>query len=54
MNLQVAKGLTEMQAAQGNGLIYEDYNKNKPVLGKIKLKDFAKEFAIEYNKYKKQ
>ncbi|WP_336516540.1 SDR family oxidoreductase [Pollutibacter soli] len=39
MNLQAAKGFTEMQAGPGNGPIYEDYNKNIPVLRKIKLKD---------------
>jgi len=28
----------------------EDYYRNKPVLGKIKATDFAKEFAAAYNK----
>ncbi len=50
MNLQIAKGFVEMQASQGNGLLYEDYNNNKPVLGKVKLVDFAKEFTSVYNK----
>lgn len=45
MNEQIAKGFTEMQAAQGSGVLYEDYYKNKPVLGKTKFVDFAKEFA---------
>ncbi len=49
MNPQAAKGLVEMQAAQGNGSLYEDYYLNKPILGKIKLADFAKEFATIYN-----
>ena len=48
-NEQVAKGFVEMQASQGNGLLYEDYYRNKPVLGKVKLKDFAKDFAAVYN-----
>jgi len=43
-NPQAAKGLTEMNASRRNGL-YEDYYNNKPVLGKTKLEDFAKEFA---------
>lgn len=50
MNPQVAKGFVEMQAAQGSGTLYEDYYRNKPTLGKIKLADFAKEFALIYNK----
>ena len=49
MNPQVADGLTEMQASQRSGLFYEDYNRHKPTLGKVKLKDFAKEFAAVYN-----
>lgn len=50
MNPDSALGLVEMQAAQGNGTLYEDYNLNKPVLGEVKLADFAKEFAIAYKK----
>lgn len=50
MNLNAAKGLVDMQAAQGNGTLYEDYNQHKPTLGKVKLTDFAKEFAMAYNK----
>ncbi|MDD5362229.1 MAG: NAD(P)H-binding protein [Ignavibacteria bacterium] len=46
---QVAKGFVEMNASGRNGILYEDYNRNKPILGKIKLKDFAKEFAVVYN-----
>lgn len=49
MNEWVAKGFIEMQAAQENGSLYEDFYKNKPNLGKVKLTDFAKEFAIVYN-----
>ncbi len=49
MNPQAAKGLVEMQAAQGNGSLYEDYYLNKSILGKVKLADFAKEFALAYN-----
>ncbi|PBQ30925.1 NAD-dependent dehydratase [Sphingobacteriaceae bacterium] len=48
-NEQIAKGFVEMQASQGTGAIYEDYYRNKPTLGKVKLADFAKEFAIVYN-----
>lgn len=49
MNPQIAKGFVEMQAAQGNGSLYEDYYRNKPVLGKVKIKDFAKDFANAYH-----
>lgn len=45
---QAAKGLTEMNASRINGVLYEHYNKYKPELGKVKLTDFAKEFAIVY------
>jgi len=49
MNPQVANGFVEMQASQRSGLLYEDYYRNKPTLGKVKLTDFAKEFATVYN-----
>jgi len=45
-----AKGIVEMNAGIHNGLVDEDYNFNKPkVFGKVKMKDFAKEFAVVYN-----
>lgn len=47
-NEQVAKGFIELQANQRTGLLYEDYYKNKPKLGNVKLADFTKEFAEEY------
>lgn len=50
MNPQIAEGVVEMQAAQGSGLLYEDYYRNKPILGKVKLADFAKDFVLAYNK----
>lgn len=50
MNPEAAKGFVDMQAAQGDGTLYEDYNQNRPTLGKVKLADFAKEFAMAYNK----
>jgi uncharacterized protein YbjT (DUF2867 family) len=49
MNPQIAKGFTEMNASSRNGVLYKDYNNNKPTLGKIKLKDFTKEFAIVFS-----
>ncbi|WP_160716924.1 NmrA family NAD(P)-binding protein [Chitinophaga solisilvae] len=47
-NEQVARGFIELQESQGSGALYEDYHQHKPVLGKVKLKDFAKEFAAVY------
>jgi uncharacterized protein YbjT (DUF2867 family) len=49
MNPKTAKGVVEMNAARGNGLLYEDYRQHKPVLGNVKLKDFAKQFAAAYH-----
>ena len=45
MNPEVAKGLVEMNAGRRNGVLYEDYHRNKPTFGKVKLRDFAKDFA---------
>ncbi|MBS7231553.1 NAD(P)H-binding protein [Flavobacterium psychroterrae] len=49
MNEWIANGFVEMQAAQRSGTLYEDYNRNKPTMGKVKLTDFAKDFAKIYN-----
>ncbi len=49
MNPKTAKGFVEMNAARGNGVLYEDYYLHKPILGKVKLKEFAKEFAAAYH-----
>lgn len=49
MNPTTAKGFVEMNAARGNGVLYEDYYKNRPVLGKTKVEDFAKDFAKVYH-----
>ncbi len=49
MSPQAAKGFVEMNAATRDGVLYEDYFRNRPILGKVKLKDFAKEFAAVYN-----
>lgn len=49
MNPQTAKGMVEMNKSRRGGVVYKDYNRNKPMLGKTKLKDFAKGFAAVYN-----
>ncbi|MVM33748.1 NAD(P)H-binding protein [Spirosoma sp. HMF4905] len=48
-NEQVAKGFIELQASQGNGNLYEDYYRNRPTLGTVKLADFAQNFARAYH-----
>jgi uncharacterized protein YbjT (DUF2867 family) len=48
-NPEIAKGYIEMKAAQGTKVLYEDYYKNLPILGKTKFADFAIEFAKVYN-----
>lgn len=45
---QVANGLTNMNAGRRNGL-YDDYKRHKPVLGKVKVSDFAKDFARTFS-----
>lgn len=49
MNMEIAKGLVEMNAGRRSDVLYEDYKQHKPPLGKVKLTDFAKEFANVYN-----
>jgi hypothetical protein len=49
MNPTIAKGFVEMNASRHGGVLYEDYDRNRPVLGKVKLTDFAKDFAAVYH-----
>lgn len=50
MQPKIAKGLVEMYAGLYNGLLSEDYYRNKPaVMGKVKLTQYAKEFAVIFN-----
>lgn len=46
---EVARNYVEMGVALRTGKMAEDYLNNKPVLGKVKIADFAKEFAAVYN-----
>jgi uncharacterized protein YbjT (DUF2867 family) len=50
MNAGIAKGLVEMNAARCGDVLYEDYNRHKPTLGKTKLKDWVNVFAAAYAK----
>ncbi len=45
-----AAGLVEMNAAMHSGKLFEDYQQHKPsAFGKVKMNDYAKEFAKAYN-----
>lgn len=51
LNPRIAAGLVEMYGALHSGLLAEDYHRHKPpVLGKVKLEDFAREFAAAFDK----
>jgi len=50
MNPRIAAGLVEMYASLHHGALSEDYHRNKPtVMGKVKMTDFAKEFAAAFS-----
>jgi uncharacterized protein YbjT (DUF2867 family) len=50
MQPKIAVGLVEMYAGLYNGLLGEDYERNRPaVMGKTKMAEYAKEFAAVYN-----
>jgi len=44
----MAKDYVEMGVALREGKMQEDYWKNRPALGRVKLEEFAKEFAAVY------
>lgn len=50
MNPDIAKGFVEMFSSIHTGELYVEYYRNRPVLGKTKVKDFAAQFAKAYNK----
>jgi uncharacterized protein YbjT (DUF2867 family) len=45
----MAKKYVEMGASMRSGKMFEDYRKHTPLEGKIKLEDFARDFAAAYN-----
>ena len=49
MNPQIARGFVEMNASIRSGVLFEDYYRNRPTLGNVKMTDFAKDFAAVYN-----
>ena len=46
---KLAATLVEMQAAMHSGKTLENFHRNNPKMGKVKLSDFAKEFAAVYS-----
>jgi len=48
MNAQFALGYVEMNASRRGGVLYQDYHRHRPVLGRVKLTDFARDFAAAY------
>ena len=50
INEFIANGFIAMQAAQGSGSLYEDFNLNRPKFGKSRLKDLTNEIAEMYQK----
>ncbi|MES2560457.1 MAG: NmrA family NAD(P)-binding protein [Bacteroidota bacterium] len=49
LSAEIAKGYRNMGAALRSKQVEADYWNNRPVLGKVKLEDFAKEFTATYN-----
>ncbi|GAB4014950.1 NmrA family NAD(P)-binding protein [Spirosoma migulaei] len=49
MPAQLADELVKMQAATHSGVVYQNYLRHQPVLGKTKLAEFAKDFAKAYH-----
>lgn len=47
---KLAGTLVEMQAVMHSGKTLENFHQNRPKMGKVKLADFAKEFAAVYQK----
>ncbi len=48
MPSQLVDDLVSMQEATHSGKVYENYLRHRPVLGKTKLREFAKEFAAVF------
>ena len=49
---KLAEMLVTMQAAMHSGKTLENFHRNNPKMGKVKLADFAKEFATVYKQNK--
>ena len=47
---KLAESMVEMQAAMHSGATLRNFHQNNPKMGKVKLTDFAKEFAVAFKK----
>lgn len=54
MSSQAANGFARLNDAKNSGILYEDLVKNKEgiTFGKVKIEDFAKDFALVYQNQK--
>ncbi|OJV91028.1 MAG: NAD-dependent dehydratase [Bacteroidia bacterium 44-10] len=52
MSEKSAWAFVDMNIARNNGTLFEDYIQHRPVLGKVKLKDFAGQFAAVFHSAK--
>jgi uncharacterized protein YbjT (DUF2867 family) len=43
-----AADIVDIYASMNNGTLAEDYKQHKPTLSKVKLEDFAREFAVAF------
>jgi len=50
MNPSIADAMVEMNAARVTGRLSEDYYRHRPVLGRVKMAEFAREFATAYRR----
>lgn len=50
MPVHLAEGLVELYGSLRSGRLQTDYNRNKPALGRVKIGDFAADFAAAYNR----
>lgn len=48
MPLELAETMVEMQSVMHSGKPLQNFHRNNPKMGKVKLRDFAKEFAAVY------
>lgn len=49
MPQELAETMVEMQSVMHSGAALKKFQASNPKMGKVKLKDFAKEFAVAYN-----
>jgi NAD(P)H dehydrogenase (quinone) len=49
MPQELAETMVEMQSVMHSGAPLKNFHQNNPKMGKVKLTDFAKEFAVVYN-----